>query len=226
MKIKDLSPEDRPREKLRSKGARALTNSELLAILIGSGTEEKNATQIAQEMLSVANGRLVMLASMPLERLIAQKGIGPVRAVTIAAALELGVRCTQEQALMETRALSTPDLVYKSIWPVFRNLDHEECWAVYLNRKNIMIGRELISSGSMEQTVVDTRKILRRVIEKQASQVILVHNHPDGDPTPSKADIRQTDLVRNALSAVEVLLTDHIVIGNGSFFSFAEERFG
>jgi DNA repair protein RadC len=110
--------------------------------------------------------------------------------------------------------------------PALKSLDHEECWALFLNRANLLLGREMICSGSMESTLVDTGKILRRAIEKQSSYVILVHNHPSGSPLPGPADIHQTEMVRKALSAVEISLMDHVVIADGSFFSFSEERVG
>jgi len=224
MKMKDLCPEDRPREKMLLRGAGYLTNTELLAILIGSGTEDKNATQIAQELLASADGSLLMLSAMPLARLIAQKGIGKVRAITIAAALELGKRSSEEKALTERQAITSSNLVYQLMLPSLRNLDHEECWVIYLNRKNFLLGKEMICSGSLETTLVDSRRIVRYAIEKQALGIILVHNHPGGSPTPSASDIEQTDLLKKALSAVEISLIDHVIIAGEHFFSFADER--
>ena len=226
MKIKDLCPDDRPREKMLQSGARSLSNSELLAIMIGSGTGGKNATEIAREVLAASDGRLVLLSAMPMERLTMQKGIGPARAVTIAAALELGRRAFEESALIKDGPLTSPELVFQLMQPTLRNLDHEECWVLFLNGKSRLIGKELVGVGSMEKTVIDSRKILKRAIEKQSRHVILVHNHPGGSPEPSQADIRQTDILRRALSAVEITLTDHIVIADNQFFSFCEEKYG
>lgn len=224
MRMKDLSPEDRPREKLRLQGAKALTNTELLAILIGSGTGGKNVTQVAQELLSFAEGRLSLLSIMPLERLVRQKGVGEVRAITICAALELGKRAYNEQNTLNQRAVNSPELVFQLMYPALRNLDHEECWVLFLNRYNYLIGKELISTGNMESTVIDTQRILRRGIEKQCRHVILVHNHPNGSALPSAADIRLTDLLRSALSAVEIDLADHVIVAEGQFFSFSGEQ--
>ncbi len=224
MRMKDLSPEDRPREKLRLQGAKALTNTELLAILIGSGTGGKNVNQVAQELLSFAEGRLSLLSIMPLERLVRQKGVGEVRAITICAALELGKRAFNEQSTLNQRAVTSPELVYQLMYPSLKNLDHEECWVLFLNRYNFLIGKELVSSGNMESTVIDTPRILRRGIEKQCRHVILVHNHPGGSAVPSQADIRLTDQLRGALSAVEIGLADHVIIAEGQFFSFSEEQ--
>lgn len=226
MRIKDLCPDERPREKMRLRGAKALSNAELLAVLIGSGVDGKNVMEVAQEVMVSVSGKLTLLAAMPLERLITQKGIGEVRAVIIAAALELGRRALEESALADRRSIHSPETVYEIMIPALKSLDHEECWALFLNRANLLLGREMICSGSMESTLVDTGKILRRAIEKQSSYVILVHNHPSGSPLPGPADIHQTEMVRKALSAVEISLMDHVVIADGSFFSFSEERVG
>ena len=226
MKLKDLIPEDRPRERLLLSGARSLSNSELIAVIIGGGIGGKNASEVARELLSMADGSLMLLASMPVERLITQKGIGQARAVMVAAALELGRRSMQESNSINDSPLTSPELVVQLMLPVLRNLQHEECWALFLNAKNRLIGKEILSTGSLESTVMDTRKVLRRAIEKQSRHVIMVHNHPGGSPEPSDADIRQTDILRKALSAVEIDLLDHVIIGDHKFYSFSQERFG
>lgn len=226
MKIKDLSPEDRPRERLLQSGARFLSNSELLAIILGSGTGGKNVTEVARELLSMAEGSLMLLAAMPVERITAQKGIGQAKAITVAAALELGRRSMQESNNLGNSPITSPELVTQLMLPILQNLRHEECWVLFLNGKSRLIGKERISTGNLESTVIDTRKVLRRAIEKQSRHVILVHNHPEGSPEPSQADIRQTDILRRALAAVEVTLTDHVIIADNKFYSFAQERFG
>ena len=226
MRIKEWVKEERPREKMLLRGARALSNAELLAILIGSGTGGKNVMEVAQELLLRAEGRLVLLSGMPMELLLGQKGLGRVRAVTIKAALELGRRTFEEMACLDKRAITSPELVFRLMLPTLKNLDHEECWALFLNRANFVLGREMISSGSLESTLVDTNRILRRAIEKQSSYVILVHNHPSGSPLPGAADVHQTDRVRNALTSIGVALVDHVIVAEDSFFSFSEERVG
>lgn len=226
MRIKDMIPEERPREKMRLRGARALSNAELIAILLGSGTGGKNVMEIAQELLATADGKLTLLWAMPLERIIQQKGVGEVRAYSIAAAMELGRRSMAENAISDKRPVTSPEMVFRLMMPCLRNLDHEECWAIYLNRANYILGKEMICSGSLESTLVDARRIVRRAIEKQSSHVVLVHNHPSGSPLPGQADIHQTDRVRNALASVEISLMDHVIIADDSFFSFSEERVG
>lgn len=226
MLIKELCPDERPREKMRQRGAKALSNAELLAILLGGGTTGKSVMEVAQELMVSAGGKLTLLSAMPMERLITQKGVGEVRAITIAAALELGRRTFEESAIADKRSVNSPELVFRLMLPVLKNLDHEECWALFLNKACFVLGREMITSGSMESTLVDTNKILRRAIEKQSAYVILVHNHPSGSPLPGPADVHQTDVVRNSLATVGISLMDHIVVAEDSFFSFSEERTG
>ena len=226
MRIKELCPEERPREKMRLKGVKALSNAELLAILLGSGTGGKSVVEIAQEVMVSAGGRLALLAAMPLEKLVSVKGIGEARAVSIAAALELGRRSFEEMAVIDKKAITSPELVYQLMLPIMKNLDHEECWMLLLNRAGFLLSKEMVTSGSMESTLIDTGRILKRAIEKQCSHVILVHNHPSGSPLPGDADIRQTETLRKALGAVEIHLMDHVVIAEDSFFSFADERVG
>lgn len=226
MKIKEWVPDERPREKMRLRGAKAMSNAELLAILLGSGVGGKNVLEVAQELMVDAGGRLTLLGAMPLERLSARKGIGEVRALSISAALELGRRCFEEAAVLDKRSVTSPELVYQLMLPQLKGLDHEECWALLLNRSHYVLGRERITSGSLETTLIDTKGILRRAIEKQCSHVILVHNHPSGSPVPSEADIRQTELLRKALGAVEISLLDHVIVADDCFYSFSEERIG
>ena len=226
MRIKDLCPEERPREKMRLRGAKALSNAELLAILLGSGTGGKNVMELAQELMVCAGGKLTLLGAMPLERLIGLKGMGEVRAITVAAALELGRRCFEESAIADKRSVTSPEMVFRLMLPQLKNLDHEECWALFLNKANFVLGKEMITSGSLESTLVDSGKILRRAIEKQSAYVVLVHNHPSGSPLPGAADVRQTEAVKKALDSVEISLMDHVIVAEDSFFSFSEERTG
>ncbi|MBQ9654133.1 MAG: JAB domain-containing protein, partial [Bacteroidales bacterium] len=130
----------------------------------------------------------------------------------------------EESANIDRKAMTSPDLIYGLMVPVMRNLDHEECWAVFLNRRNHVLSKQMICSGSLENTLIDTRRIIKFAIEKQAGSIILVHNHPSGTTMPSDSDIRQTDIVRKALSVMEIKLLDHIIIAGDSFFSFAQEK--
>ncbi len=223
MKMTDYLPDDRPRERLRRRGAKSLSNTELIAILLGSGTGGKNVMEVAHELLSCADGRLSLLGAMPLERLMQHKGVGEVRAIAISAAIELGRRSFEEMAITHKRPLTTPDLIYQLMLPTLKHLDHEECWALYLNRKNYLLGKEKLSSGRLESTDLEPRRVVMHAIEKQSSHVILVHNHVSGDPSPSEGDIRQTTLVRKALASVEIALLDHVIVAEDSFYSFDSE---
>jgi len=181
---------------------------------------------VAQELMVSAKGRLSLLGAMPLERLVTHKGVGEARAIGIAAALELGRRAFEEASVIDKRSVTSPQLVYQLMLPTLKNLDHEECWVLFLNKANYIIGREMITSGSMDHTPLDIGRILKKAIEKQCCHLILVHNHPSGSPLPGQADIFQTDLLRKALGAIGITLTDHIIVAEGSFYSFSEERVG
>ena len=223
MKIKDMFPDERPRERLRQRGAKALSNAELLAVLLGSGTGGRSAMEVAQELISLSEGRLTLLSAMPIQRLMSLKGVGEVRALIISAAMELGRRSFEENAILDKKSVTSPKVAYSLMIPLLKGIDHEECWVIYLNGSNFILGKEMIHTGSMEMVLLDTGRILKKVIEKQSSYIILVHNHPGGDCSPSKADITQTDRLRAALRAVEITLLDHIVVADDSFFSFSDD---
>lgn len=223
MKIKELCMDERPREKMLEKGAAALSDAELLAILLRTGTGKKNVVDVARELLRVGDGRLNGVAAMPVEKLCSVDGIGPGKAVTVAAAFELGRRSAAEPFVHDRTPVSSPRTVYRLMLPVLRGLDHEECWALFLNRANYLLGKERMSSGGMESTVIDVKSVLRRAIEKKASGVILVHNHPSGNALPGQADITQTDILRKALRSCDIQLVDHVVVAEDSWYSFADE---
>ena len=224
MRMKDLCLDDRPREKMVEKGSAALSNADLLAIMIRTGTGRMNAVDVARALLAEAEGRLNSIADMSMERLCSVSGIGPSKAVTIAAAFELGRRCAMELSVPEKVAVTSPKIVFRMMLPLLRGLDHEECWAIYLNRANFVLGKERMSVGGLESTVMDVKAILRRALERKASGVILVHNHPSGNAMPGYADIKQTGALKKALQTCEIQLIDHVVIAEDSWYSFADER--
>ena len=224
MRLKDLCLDDRPREKMMEKGPSALSNAELLAIMIRTGTGKMNAVEVARTLLKRSEGRLNGIADMPLEKLCTVSGIGSGKAVAIAAAFELGRRCALEAVVPEKNAVSSPRTVYRMMLPLLRGLDHEECWVVFLNRANYVLGKERMSVGGLESTVIDVKSILRRALDRQASGIILIHNHPSGNALPGQADIRQTAILKKALQACEISLVDHVVIAEDSWYSFADER--
>ena len=206
------------------KGPGALSNAELLAIMIRTGTGKMNVVDVARTLLSSAEGRLNAIADMPMERLCSVSGIGRSKAVTIAAAFELGRRCSMELAVPDKVAVSSPKVVFRMMLPFLRGLDHEECWVMFLNRANYVLGKERMSVGGLESTVMDVKAILRRALDRKASGVILVHNHPSGSAMPGQADIRQTAVLKKALQTCEIQLVDHVVVAEDSWYSFADER--
>ena len=222
--MRDLCLDDRPREKLLEKGGSALSNAELLAIMIRTGTGTMNVVDVARTLLHTADGRLNALADMSVEKICAVKGVGRSKAATIAAAFELGKRCAMEMTVPEKVAISSPKAVFRMMLPLLRGICHEECWVIFLNRANYVLGKERMSIGGMDSTVMDIKSILRRALEKKASGVILVHNHPSGSAMPGHADIMQTGLLKNALKACEIQLIDHVVIAEDSWYSFADEQ--
>ena len=224
MRLKELCLDDRPREKMMEKGPSALSNAELLAIMIRTGTGKMNAVEVARTLLQTAEGRLNAIADMSLDRLCSVSGIGPGKAVTIAAAFELGRRSASEKIIPDKLSVSSPRMVFRMMLPLLRGMDHEECWVLFLNRANYVLGKEKVSVGGMESTVVDVKMILRRAIERKASGVILVHNHPSGSALPGQADIRQTGLLKKALQTCDIQLIDHVIIAEDSWYSFADEQ--
>lgn len=218
-----MCADEMPRERLLEKGAAALSNVELLAILLRTGRDGKNVIDMARELLQSGDGLLGGVAQMSVESLCRVSGIGPGKAVTLAAAFELGRRAASEKA-DDGCQLSSPARVFSLMLPVMKNLDHEECWALLLNKANRLICREKISSGGMESTVIDSKSVIRKAIEKKASGVILVHNHPSGNALPSQADINQTRVLDKALKTCELSLLDHVIIGQNGYYSFADEE--
>jgi DNA repair protein RadC len=224
MKLLDLCADERPREKMLERGAAALSNAELLAILLRTGTGKMNVVEVAQTMLRRAEGRLDTLAGMSVDALCRTDGIGPGKAVTIAAAFELGRRWFAEEGAAKRSKIQGPEMVCRMMYPVMKNLEIEECWAIYMNNTNYCLGKERLSVGGLEATVLDCKVLLRKALEKKAAGIILVHNHPSGTAYPSTADIERTRMVRNALKACDISLVDHVIIGSRNYYSFSDER--
>lgn len=224
MKMTDLCEDDRPREKMVRSGAAVLSNAELIAVLLRTGTGKMNALEVAREVLRGADGRLAEVAGMSVERLCHVEGIGPGKAVAVAAAFELGRRAAAEDGVEKLPQMDSPRRVYMTMVPLLRDIRHEECWVLFLNHANRLIGKEMVSKGGMESTTVDKRVILRRALDRKASGVILVHNHPSGSPYPSVEDIRQTRELGKALASCDLHLVDHVIVSARSFYSFSDER--
>lgn len=224
MKIFELRECDRPRERLLAQGASSLSDAELLAVLLGSGTPGQSVIDVSNTLLARAGWRLDRLFSMSVQDLEETDGIGPAKAAIVQAAFELGRRFLVEKADAPSVTLVSGRSVYDLMIPRLKGLDHEECWVVLLDGRGRSNGVVRLTVGGFDSTVLDIRQIVRMVVSAGAAGMVLVHNHPGGDPTPSPADCRMTDKLRHGLEAVCIDLVDHVVVSDHSFFSFAENR--
>lgn len=222
LNIKELSADDRPREKLLAKGSEALSKAELLAILIGSGSATKNAVELMVEVLRDCDDRLILLNRLSVEELMKYKGIGEAKAITLKAAMELGRRRAQEEALTDLKVISTAQQIYDYMHADVRELTHEESWVFLLNNSSRLIKRVRLSQGGRTETSVDVRILLRHALLAEATSVILVHNHPSGSCRPSQEDNRLTERVNQACRAVNIRLIDHVIVTDGDYYSFSE----
>lgn len=222
MPIKAWAEADRPREKLMHKGKHALTEAELLAILIGSGNAEETAVDLAQRLLQSAAHNLYELGRRTIDELMQFKGIGQAKAITIVAALELGRR-RQLAELPRRPTISSSHDAYTAIAPLLSDLAHEEFWILLLNRANHLIGRTRISSGGAAGTVVEAGIVFRKAILANASALILVHNHPSGNLAPSEADVCLTRQLVEAGRLLQIPVLDHLIVAGHRYYSFADE---
>lgn len=210
MKIKEWAEEDRPREKMLLKGIASLSDAELLAILIGSGNSRETAVQLSQRILNSVNNNLNALGKLSVKELMSKfKGIGKVKAITINAALELGKRRGNSDPVQRPVIHSSSD-VYRIFYPLLCDLPHEELWIALTNRSSLVIEKVKISQGGISETSADLR-------------IILCHNHPSGNPHPSRQDDLLTQHLRDAARLLEIQLLDHIVLADGSYYSYSDE---
>ena len=224
MRLKEMCADEMPREKMLAKGAEALSNVELLALLLRTGRGGANVIDVAREIILSGDGRLTGIAEMSTERLCSINGIGQGKAVAIAAAFEIGKRMALEQSFSSKIQLSNPKAVFHLMNPIMRQLDHEQCWILLLNKTNMLISKEMITKGGQDATIIDSRIIIRKAIEKKAAGIILIHNHPSGNAMPSMEDINQTSHLNNALKTCSLSLIDHIIITRNGYYSFADEE--
>lgn len=222
--IKDLAEDERPREKMILKGAAALSDAELLAILISSGTRERSALDLARDILNIAGNNLHELARLSVKQLQQTKGIGIARAITIAAALELGNRRQSLQALQRP-VLKQSKEAAEILIPMLRDYNHEVFCVLYLNQANRLLKQEIISSGGMTGTVADIRLILKNALLNQSNQLIIAHNHPSGNLQPSAADKELTRKLKEAASYMDIKLLDHLIVAGVSYISLNDEGF-
>lgn len=222
MKIFEMGPEERPREKMLLRGAESLSNSELLAILLRTGGKDMNVVDLSRTVINAGGGTLVGLSSMSVEKMMQIPGIGRDKAATIIAAIELGRRFVTERSGVEKVSVRDASMVYNLMYPRLKGLSREECWALYLNRAGFVISKERICIGDLSSTIVDTKKISIDAMNRQAVGVILVHNHPSGDAKSGKEDEAATSALRKALNTLGIRLLDHVIIGDGCYYSFAD----
>jgi DNA repair protein RadC len=222
LSIKQWSLEDRPREKLLSKGISALTDAELIAIIIRAGTKDESAVELSKRILNSVHNNLNELGKLTVDDLLKYNGIGEAKAISILAALELGRRRKNTESVKREKISSSRD-IYDIFHPLLADLPNEEFWIILLNRSNKIIERQKISQGGISGTVTDIRIILKTALEKLASSVILCHNHPSGNPKPSDADISLTQKIKESGKIMDISILDHIIITDGTYYSFADE---
>ena len=222
LSIKQWAEEDRPREKLLLKGKSSLSNAELLAIQIGSGTRENTALDLAKMILDKYDNNLGSIARLGVAELTSFKGIGEARAINIVGALELGRRRKTEN--LNQDKITSSASAYELMKSELTDLNHEEFWLLLLNRANVVIKKQPVSQGGVSGTVADPKIIFNHALNHLASSVILAHNHPSGNIKPSEADKRLTKQLFEAGKLLDIAVLDHIIFGGSKYFSFADEN--
>lgn len=219
--IKDWSDDDKPREKLMLKGKDALSDAELLAILIGSGSRNESAVALSKRILASVDN-LNSLGKLDISQLINFRGIGEAKAITIIAALELGRRRRAEDTV-ELKKITSSKIVFEIMRPIIGELPHEEFWVLFLNNSNKVISKTQLSKGGISGTIVDTRLVFRLALENRATGLILCHNHPSGNLIPSDADKDITRRIKTAGAILDVKILDHLIITETKYYSFVDE---
>ena len=222
LRINEWAEEDRPREKMMQQGASSLSNAELLAILIGSGSSEETAVSLMRKVLDGYGNNLSDLSKATVEELCTYKGIGPAKAITLLAASELGKR-RREETPRERQQIRNSEHIYRYFYPLMCDLPIEECWVILLNQAAKIIQAVKISSGGIASTQVDIRCILREALIKRATSLILCHNHPSGNIHPSGDDDRLTQSLFQAAKVMNIRMLDHVIVTDGAYYSYADE---
>ncbi|AFD05532.1 RadC family protein [Solitalea canadensis] len=215
--------DDRPREKMMLKGRQSLSDAELIAILIGSGTAKLSAVDLSKHILNSLQNNISKLAKLSTKELMKYKGIGEAKAVTILAALELGRRRKEEEQVNKIQRISCSKDAYTIINPYLADIQHEEFWVILLGRSNKVLAVSNVSKGGMTSTIADPKIIFKQAIEHSATNMILIHNHPSGNLTPSQQDITLTNKFIKAGELLEIQVLDHLIIGDQQYYSFADE---
>lgn len=221
--IKSWAEDDKPREKLMLKGRNTLSDAELVAILIGSGSRNETAVDLSKRILSSIDNNLNKLGKLSIDELCKFKGIGEAKAISIVAAMELARRRQTEKALEVKQILSLKQ-IFEIMQPIIGDLQHEEFWVLYLNNSKKLLHKAQLSKGGITATVVDMRIIFKTAFEQNATSIILVHNHPSGSLEPSKADDQITESLVTAGKQLNILVDDHLIITQNGFYSFANNN--
>ncbi|MCB0442675.1 MAG: DNA repair protein RadC [Flavobacterium sp.] len=219
--IKNWAEDDKPREKLMLKGKSALSDAELLAILIGSGNRNESAVDLSKRILSHVDNNLNALGKLSLKQLIEFKGIGEAKAIAIIAATEIGRR-RREENVKEAIKINSSQIVFNVMQPLIGELPHEEFWVLYLNNANKIVHKAQLSKGGFTGTVVDIRIVLKFALEYNALSIVLTHNHPSGKLIASESDIQLTQKIKAAVKQLDIALIDHVIITENNYYSFAD----
>lgn len=220
--ITNWSEDDKPREKLMLKGKSVLSDAELIAILIGSGSRNESAVDLSKRILASVDHNLNALGKLSIAQLINFKGIGEAKAISIIAAMELGRRRRSEDVI-ELAKITSSKAVYEVMHPIIGELAHEEFWVLFLNNSNKILFKAQLSKGGMTGTIVDVRMVFKIALEQNATSIILTHNHPSGKLQASDADIQITKKIKNAGQQLDIPVLDHIIITERGYYSFADE---
>lgn len=220
--ITNWSEDDKPREKLMLKGKSVLSDAELIAILIGSGSRSESAVDLSKRILASVDCNLNALGKLSITQLMVFKGIGEAKAISIIAALELGRRRRSEEAV-ELKKVTSSKVIFEIMQPIIGELPHEEFWIIYLNNSNKVISKSQLSKGGITGTLVDVRIVFKTALEMGATALILCHNHPSGTLIPSEADKQITKKLKIAGDSLEIKVLDHLIVTESSYFSFADE---
>jgi DNA repair protein RadC len=220
--ITNWSEEDKPREKLMNKGKAALSDAELIAILIGSGSRNESAVELSKRILASIDNNLNALGKLSIKQLMGFKGIGEAKAISIIACLELGRRRRSEDAV-ELKKITSSQSIFEIMQPIIGELPHEEFWIIYLNNSNKVLSKLQLSKGGITGTLVDVRLVFKSAIELGAVGIVLSHNHPSGTLIPSDADKQITKKLIQAGASLDIKILDHLIISESSYFSFADE---
>ncbi|QYJ67224.1 RadC family protein [Flavobacterium litorale] len=220
--IKHWSEDDKPREKLMQKGKATLSDAELIAILIGSGSRNESAVELSKRILASVDNNLNALGKLSIQQLMQFKGIGEAKAISIAAAMELGRR-RREEAGIDLKQITSSRAVFELMQPIIGELPHEEFWIIYLNNSNKVIYKNQLSKGGITGTLVDVRIVFKTALEQNATSIILVHNHPSGQLQPSDSDKQITRQLKAAGKSLSISVLDHVIVTENGYYSFADE---